>query len=97
MFNNFKRMSGIVSDVWSEAKPTNDKRFVTDLMVSPENVNYLEVALLNHGYNFSTIISNVQELIEVSDIVKIGHNVRKVEGEVDYAPGKIRLNKQYLF
>ena len=59
-------MLGKVDDIWSEARLEADNKIYVDLMVSPQNFNYLKDKAKNMGWDILLITNNVQNLIEES-------------------------------
>ena len=63
-------MSGVVDDIWCEPRYAEDKSVYMDVMVSPQNFNYLKNKVENYGWKFSLITNDVQKLIEKSSTTK---------------------------
>ena len=59
-------MLGKVDDIWSEARLEADNKIYVDLMVSPQNFNYVKDKAKNMGWDILLITNNVQNLIEES-------------------------------
>ena len=59
------RLSSLVDDVWVEAKRTmNDDARFSDMMVSPQNASPLKSKLDDLGFEYLTVIDDVQVLIK---------------------------------
>ena len=68
-------MLGKVDDIWSEARLEADNKIYVDLMVSPQNFNYLKDKAKNMGWDILLITNNVQNLIEESITTVSGWDV----------------------
>ena len=60
------RDTGIIDDIWSELKRASNKQLYSDVMISPKNVQSFKNVATRHRWQLSTMIKNVQKLIDKS-------------------------------